>query len=123
MAPAASIVSETDEAAIRGLLQAFETAFANQSTPELRRLQPSLQDRHLALYESRFLGSKAFVVHVRGIRLRPISPSRVAVACTLHREITLDDDSRREHTGAATLTVERDAEAWRIASFQPPSWW
>lgn len=116
-------LSEGDETAIRALLQSFEAAFASQSTPELRRLQPSLQGAELALYESRFLGSRAYKVQLRNVRLRPVSTLRVAVSCTIEREITLDDDSRRQHSGSAALTVERDGEQWRVASFKTPSWW
>lgn len=115
--------SEGDETAIRGLLHAFESAFANQSTPELRRLQPSLDTRQLALYESRFLDVKAFVVELRNARLRQVAPGRVAVTCTIQRDITLADDSHRVHSGPALVTVERDGNRWRVAALQAPSWW
>jgi hypothetical protein len=116
-------LAAADEAAIRALIRAFEAAFAGQSTPELRRLQPSLDSRQLALYDSRFLGSKAFAVEFSDLRLRATSPQRVVVACSIERDITLDDDSHRRHTGRATLVVEHDGERWRITGFRPPIWW
>ena len=112
-----------DEAAIRALLHAFETAFANQSTPELRRLQPSLDNRQLALYESRFLDVKAFVVQLQNLRFRLVSTGRVAINCVIQRDVTLPDDSHRVHSGAAIVTVERDGDHWRIVALQAPSWW
>ena len=116
-------LSSVDETAIRALLQAFEAAFASQSTPELRRLQPGLDSRQLALYDSRFLGSKAFVVELDDLRFRTVSAGRVAVNCALLRDITLEDDTHRRHSGRATVIVERHDGQWRVATFQPPGWW
>lgn len=121
--PASGELSDDDVSAIRSALRSFEGAFAQRSTPELRRVHPTLTASELAIFERRFLDSESYRVVISDERLRSESPTRATVDCRLTREIVPVRGSPRRQSGRAAITLSRDSDAWRIASIRAPNWW
>jgi hypothetical protein len=93
------------------------------STPELRRVHPTLTAESLAIFERRFLDSESYKVTFSDERLKPESPTRVTVECRVAREIVPLRGTPRRQVGRAAITLSKDADAWVIAGVRAPDWW
>jgi len=119
----AAVLSGDDLAAIRGTLRTYEDAFEQRSTPELRRVHPTMTASELAIFERRFLDSQTYKVTLSDERVTPESPTLVTVQCRIAREVVPVRGTPRRQAGRAAITLSKDAGAWVIAAVRAPDWW
>ena len=122
-APTVPHLSQEDQSGIQRTLRAFEEAIANQSTAGLRKIQPTLTQAEMSIYDHSFTDSQSYVVRLSSERVYPESPTRVRVECLIEREVSPIGGAPRRRSGRAEFVLEKGAEGWVINGFRRPDWW
>ena len=106
------------------MIDDFERAFRNQSSAALKRLQPSLTDSQLAVWDRLFVDHTSYFVEVIGPVTSPVRPDRVRVDGAIIRNIVPRDGGapRRIETKPATIVLDRDRDGWVITDVRGPNW-
>jgi hypothetical protein len=116
-------LSKEGQSGVEATLAAFESAFQDESTPGLRRIQPSLTQDDLAVYQRQFLNNRSVTVRLGNVRIVPVSSTRVEVYCSITREIVPERGTPRRQSGNARLALEIEEGTWLIRDLRAPGWW
>ena len=99
-------------------------AFRNQSSPTLKRLQPSLTEAQLSVWDRAFVDHSSYQVDVLDPVIGLVNPDRVRVDCAIVRTFVPRDGgvARTVTTRPAVIVLDRDGDSWVISSVRGQGW-
>ena len=114
----------SEEEGIHRTMRAFEAAFENLSSASLKRLQPSLTEEQLTVWDRAFADNAYYQVEIASRQISLVSRTRARVDCTITRRFTpKQGGAPRSLTAKPTVIVlDRIAGGWQISSVRGPGW-
>ncbi len=123
--PATPESSETDqgrEESVDRALRAFERAFQELSTPELRRITPAMTQQQLAVWDRTFLDSSSYNVRVTRNRLTLLSDDRVRIEGSITQNSVSKTGSPRSLKTPVVMELQKSDGDWLIVSIRGNGW-
>jgi hypothetical protein len=117
------VLTDGDETTIRQVLRAFESAFQDASTAELKRVYPLLTRPELAEWDRRLsLDNSSYRLSVTNEKLVAVSSTSVRVDCLISHEFVPRRGEPGRLSNAAVIVLDKVDDGWVISSIRGPGW-